>query len=263
MKNLSSLINSLDGARKTTTVANKFEISELTLTQQRKMIASIFDNIEAPAKLALAFNEIIRDCVNVVGDNTDELTVADRPFLLRALRDLIVGNTAVKITKDDNGEEIRTEYELFTNDYSKFDSLPKSTIIDIDKSTKIYIKVPTLTRDNIVNRQLLDKLTSYRRTITDKKQLDGGQIAVFYFTFELIKYIDKIETGENVFKFEDLLVSEQLKVVDHLKTPIVTPIVDFIKDIKEGEKVAFMAINKTTGETENLSMEHTIFSREI
>lgn len=264
MQNLSNLIDSLDNAKKTVVVADKFEITELTLNQQRKMIASIFDTVEAPAKLALAFNEIIKDCVSFTASNSEPITVSDRPFLLRALRDLIIGNTAIKTTKDENGDEIKTEYKFAENDYSKVAKLPKNLSVTVDASTVIHVKVPTLTRDNIVNRQLLDKINAYRRsTAAEKKSIDGGQIAVMYFTFELIKYIDKIDTVSASFKFEDLLINEQLRVIDHLKTPVVEPIIDFIKQIKESEKFAFEAINMTTGDKEVLTLEHTVFSKEI
>lgn len=264
MQNLSSLINSLDSAKKTAIVADKFEITELTLTQQRKMIASIFDTVEAPAKLALAFNDIIKECVSLTNPENPAITVLERPFLLRALRDLIIGNTAIKVTKDEDGTENRTEYKFVDNDYSKFEALPKETTVTVDSSTTIHVKVPTLTRDNMVNRQLLDKLNSYRKmSSAEKKTVDGGQIAVLYFTFELIKYIERIDTVAASFKFEDLLVNEQLRVIDHLKTPVIEPIIEFIKQVKEGEKFAFEAINMTTGKTEVLTLEHTIFSKEI
>lgn len=263
-QNLSALLSSLDSTKKTAVVANRYEISELTLAQQRKMIASIFDTVEAPARLALSFNDIIRECVRITDTAAGEITVVDRPFLLRSLRDLIVGNTAIKVTKDNEGAETRTEYEFTTNDYSKFAVIKTSDTITIDETTKIHLTVPTLTRDNIVNNQLLDKINSYRKNLaSEKKQIDGGQIAVFYFTYELVKYIDRIEAAGAIFKFSNLLINEQLRVIDHLKTPIIDPIVEFIKQAKEGEKYAFSAINKTTGELENLAMEHTIFSREI
>lgn len=264
MQNLSTLLNSLDSAKKTVTVANKFEISELTLAQQRKMIASIFDTIEAPARLSLSFNDIIKECVRIIDTTIEEITILHRPFLLRALRDLIVGNIAIKNIKNEDGTESQIEYEFTENDFDKFNSISDSKTIEIDKDTKIYLSVPSLTRDNTVNRQLLDKINSYRKNLAnEKKQIDGGQIAVIYFTYEIVKFIDRIETSGAIFKFADLLISEQLRVIDHLKTPVIEPIVEFIKQIKDGEKYAFTALNKTTGEFENLAIEHTIFSREI
>ena len=263
-QNLSALLSSLDSTKKTAAVAGKYEISELTLAQQRKMIASIFDTIEAPARLALSFNEIIRECVRITDTSVNEITIIDRPFLLRSLRDLIVGNSAVKVIKNEEGVETRTEYEFTTNDYSKFTGIKPSETIIIDETTKIHLAAPTLTRDNMVNNQLLDKINSYRKNLaSEKKQIDGGQVAVFYFTYELVKYIDSIETAGNIFKFSDLLINEQLRVIDHLKTPVIEPIVEFIKQAKEGEKYAFTAVNTTTGELENIAMEHTIFSLEI
>ena len=85
-QHLSTLFSSLENIKKTTELDEKYKISELTLAQQRELIVSVFDPFETPAKLGIAFNNIINSCVETTDGTNKDITIVEKPMLLRALR---------------------------------------------------------------------------------------------------------------------------------------------------------------------------------
>lgn len=104
-QHLSTLFSSLENIKKTTELDEKYKISELTLAQQRELIVSVFDPFETPAKLGIAFNNIINSCVETTDGTNKDITIVEKPMLLRALRDLTIGDKFTKKVIDDEGNE--------------------------------------------------------------------------------------------------------------------------------------------------------------
>ena len=74
-QHLSTLFSSLENIKKTTELDEKYKISELTLAQQRELIVSVFDPFETPAKLGIAFNNIINSCVETTDGTNKDITI--------------------------------------------------------------------------------------------------------------------------------------------------------------------------------------------
>lgn len=263
-QNLSVLFSTLDAARKQTTINEKFIISELTLVQQRELSVTIFDPLETPAKLGIAFNNIIKDCTKVLNGSFSDITVLDRAPLIRELRDLSVGKTFTKTIINDEKEEEIVKYTFKPINYKKIYKIKLNHTLDINANIKILLSVPSLDKDTATNKLLLQTINSYKHTLDLKRdKLDKGFITSQYITFELLKFIDSIFIGEDEFKFKDLTSNEQIRVINSLSHEYINQITDFIHTIKNTEEIVFTAINEKTKEEEVIALEYNIFSKEL
>lgn len=264
VQHLSTLFSSLENIKKTTELDEKYKISELTLAQQRELIVSVFDPFETPAKLGIAFNNIINSCVETITGTNKDITIIEKPMLLRALRDLTIGNQFTKKIIDDEGNEKTENYQFNILNPKAFHKIKKEKEIHLDGVIKITLCAPTLSRDSEVNKTIIQKINNYRRNLESKhRQPDPGEIAAQYLICELTKYIKSIQINEEIFNFTDLIVDEQIKVINSLPQEHINKITDFIEEVKKGEELAFTATNLKTKKQEKISIEHNIFSKEL
>ena len=131
-QHLSTLFSSLENIKKTTELDEKYKISELTLAQQRELIVSVFDPFETPAKLGIAFNNIINSCVETTDGTNKDITIVEKPMLLRALRDLTIGDKFTKKVIDDEGNEKTENYQFNTFNPKAFHKIKKEKEIRLD-----------------------------------------------------------------------------------------------------------------------------------
>lgn len=258
-QNLSVLLTALSGSWKTKELEDRYKVSELTLNQQQVFLATAFDQYEKPAKTWNAFNRVIKECVTPLKDEYTNITVLERPYLIRELRDLTLGNKIVKV----NGED-KEEFTLTNISFKELDKVKKGKVIKITPEISIELAVPDLHRDEFINNQLLSQLNSMKRSAsTNRESLSGGDITVMYYHYELIKFIKSITVGETVFEFKNLIPNEQLHAIKSLDLSTTTAISDFIESVKKFEQKAFTGTNKETGKSEVFQMDQTIFSKEL
>lgn len=265
-KNLSSLLNSIGSIRKTKAVENRYEVSELTLTHQKNLLTTVFDQFEAPIRLVECFNSIITDCTKLLNPEKYQISVLERPYLLRALRDVTLGTS--KYTKKtqnkgaDGGKSV-SEFELQKISFKDLDKVQRTKEIKVNDYISIYLYIPDLTDDKRTNMELLAALNKYRASLGNKlDKMDGGYIAGLYLTYELVKFIDKIKVNEDEFKFAAFNMQERQRVINELPQSYINEISDFIQKVKDFEEKAFTAVNTATGEKEVLTLDQTIFSKE-
>lgn len=250
---ISVLFNALEEVKSTNTIDGNFTITELTLAQQKELISGVFDQYEAIARIALCFNNIIKQSVT-----TDKpITVRERPYLLRALRDLIL---SPKFTREENEEVI--QFELTKNNYKKVEKVNTSDVIEVSPAIRINIQVPTLEYDDQISSDIINTINSYKRSLNNKAP-DAGYITSLYYIFEIIRYIDSIVINDDEYKFANMVSSERKKCVEKLPKVVADKIVTFIEKVKELEKVAFTAKNIKTKEEEVIMLTPNIFSAEL
>lgn len=263
-QNLSVLFNTLEQARKTKEINGIFKISELTMSQQRELLVTVFDPLETPAKLSNAFNKIIRDCTEIISKDKKEFTLLDKAPLLRELRDLSIGDTFIKTITDDEGNEEKVEYKFTKLDYKKIDKIKPEQELKVNDAVKIILSVPTIDHDIVMNNTLLKAISVYKRNTEQKREpLDRGYITSLYLMYEILKYIDRIYINDIEYIFNKLSANEQLRVVNNLPQEFSNKITDFIQTIKNVEDIAFTAINLKTKEEEQIGLEYNIFSKEL
>ena len=263
-QNLSVLMSSLANSWKTKDIDNKYHITELTLNQQQAFLATAFDQYDKPAKTWKAFNNVINECVSFLTAEKKNITVLERPYLIRELRDLTLGNKLTKVTQDEQGEEKKTEYTLKKIKFSDLDKIKTTETISVTPAISITLTVPDLQRDNFINQQLLNQLNNIKRNASaNRQEVNPGEITVLYYHYELIKFINSITVNDIEYDFKNMLPSEQLHAIKSLNMATTTKIGDFIQSIKKFEELAFTGINKVTGEEEVFQMDQTIFSKEV
>lgn len=267
-QNLSVLFDQLNRAKKSKTILDKYEICELTLTQQRELLSSVFDQIEAPARLGMSFNKVISDCTKLTDtDKTKSITVAEKAYILREIRELSFGDVVTKEVEDpETGEVKKVKYKFTKNTIAPIKAIKPTKEIKINDDVSIIVSIPTIEKDNKITRELLSQINAYRRRVAAEKNgatLDSGKITGFYYIFELIKYVDKIKVGELEYNFDDMITNEQMRAIDSLAFPVSNQIAMYIQEVRDTEKAAFTIKNTETGQLETIDMNHAIFSNEI
>lgn len=263
-QNLSVLFNTLEQSRKTKEINGVFRISELTMAQQRELLVTVFDPLEAPVKLSNAFNKIVTDCTEIISKDKSEFTLLDKAPLLRELRDLSIGDTFTKTVTDDEGNEEKIEYKFTKIDYKKISKIKTEQELKVNEAVKIILSVPTIDYDTVVNNMLVRNISTYKRNAEQKReQLDRGYVTPLYLMSEILKYIDRIYINDIEYIFNKLSSNEQLRVVNNLPQEFSNKITEFIQTIKNVEDMAFTAINLKTKEEERIGMDYNIFSKEL
>lgn len=256
-QNLSVLFNTLADAKETKNCDGGYNVSQLTLTQQKELIATVFDPFEAPLKTTMAFNKIIANSV-VKTDPDARITVLERPYLLREIHDLVVGT---KFTKKVNGDII--DYEFTENSFKDVQKIKHSETIELNPFIKINLSAPSLAYDSLICRDLANTIDSYRRQVNRNSKIDEGYIAGLYYIFEIIKFVESIIVNDTIYSFADMSANERRRGVEDLPKPVSDKIVSFIEKIKKAEDLAFTAKNLKTGETETITIAPGIFSKEL
>lgn len=260
MQNLSVLISALENSRKTKEIEKQYKVSELTLNQQQSFLATAFDQFEKPVKTWNALNQVITECVEIINPNIKSFTVLERPYLIRELRDLTLGNKIIKTNDDDTKET----YILNDISFKDFDKVVKEKEIKINDGISIQLHIPTLFRDNFINKQLLNQLDNIKRNASvNHKQISGGEVTVLYYHYEIIKFIKSITINGEIYDFSELVPGEQLRVVQSIDVNTSNIISEFIQNIKDFEQKAFTGITEDKTKTEVFLIDQTIFSKEV
>lgn len=251
--NFEALLSQL-GEKTTTVTKGSYEFSELTMNDQRKILNISFNPIEIPAAISNIFNDYIKKAVKCNditfnGDIMNYVTVDIKPFMIVQLRKLTLGD----IYYDGNG----TKYIIRDVEDSDLSSTIEPAIIEFNDFI-LRLSVPTLTKDQHINTQLINELGSFKKKLTDDEY---GKIADLYQMYELIKYITEIELNGNVFDFEKCPINKKMKIINSLPQRVTNQISDYIDKVKDKETIALMATNEETNETIEIDMNSFFFTK--
>ena len=184
----------------------------LTFKQQKDIISTVADGGVGALKLQKFLNDVIID-------NTGEnVLVSDKVGIILQLRSNSIGSS---ITLDDR------EYTLdYLIDKFKKHRKPKEKKVIKDKVT-VHVKIPTLKDENKIITSTID---SFKRN-GDEVAKSLGQI----YTYEIAKFIDKVEFEGKGVEFSDTAISDRIKIVEALPLSTNKKIVEYIQEVKKIE----------------------------
>lgn len=191
----------------------KFEL--FNVSQHKDLLKSAFEGYEGVIRSGVIFNDII---VNN-SDSDYEFSLADRAFILTQLR----------------RESLSDKYIVGNKEYSLSD-LPEPdfdftyTYDVVYKGITANIKVPTLVRDTIVSKKLVTEISKL-----NEKQRETDAVNTV-LTYEIIKFVESVEVGENVFNFDNFNLYESKKLVDSLPLKLNNMIVEVISEFRKQEE---------------------------
>lgn len=250
--NFESLLSQLGENARTVTKGN-YIFQELTMQEQRKILNMSMNPIEISASISNIFNEYIRKAVTFkddlfVGNMLDNVTLDIKPYMIIQLRQVTLGDTYI-----DNDGKKYTIREVTDDDLT---STIEPTMIEFNDFI-LRLSVPTLSKDNLYNQQLITELNSFKKKLSDD---DYGKIADLYQTYELLKYITEIEFKGDIFDFEKCPTNKKIKIINNLPQRVVNEIGDYIDKVKEKEEVALTAFAED-GSSIEIDMNSLFFTK--
>lgn len=250
--NFESLLSQL-GENSQNTEKGNFRFSELTMSDQRKILNMGFNPIEIPARISNIFNDYIKSSVEMIDDVVDIanfVTIDIKPFIIVELRNLTLGN----VYYDSSTEKSYVIREVTSQDLN---TRIQPTVIEFN-NFNLRLSVPTIAKDHHINSQILVELGNFKKKLSDE---DYGKVADLYQVYELMKYITEIELDGKVFDFEKSPINKKMKIINSLPQRVINQINDYIEKVKELEETALVATNEELNETINVDINSLFFTR--
>jgi hypothetical protein len=239
--NFNDILNQVKGLKKEITffspISNKeLKIYPLSLKQQK----DILENTLSSSLSLLFFNNCI---FNIIKENFNgsvkDLDTIDRVSISLSLRNKISntykeGNTEVNLSEiiERNNTPITFEpKEVITGDFT------------------FKLKKPTLELDNKVNNILLRK---YKASKIDESNVNN--VISDLYVYELIKFIDTLEFGENVIKVEDN-INNTIKILNEIDSDNFKEVFDYINELRDIES----SLTKIPNSEDNISITPDFF----
>jgi len=239
--NFNDILNQVKGLKKEITffspTSNKeLKIYPLSLKQQKDILENTFSS-----SLSLLF---FNNCIfNIIKENFNgsvkDLDTIDRVSISLSLRNKISntykeGNTEVNLSEiiERNNTPITFEpKEVITGDFT------------------FKLKKPTLELDNKVNNILLRK---YKSSKIDESNVNN--VISDLYVYELIKFIDILEFGENVIKVEDN-INNTIKILNEIDSDNFKEVFDYINELRDIES----SLTKIPNSEDNISITPDFF----
>jgi hypothetical protein len=188
------------------------ECSNLSFKQQKDLISTIGDGVIA----ALKFQKVLND---VIIENTgkSDILVTDKLSIVLKLRSDVIGS---KITKDE------VEIDLLPIIETAKKNTPKTTKT-VKGSVQVELKVPTLAAESKVIQSAMDSVK--------KDDSEFGKNIGNIYTYEIVKYVDKLTVGEDTLEVSNLPIKDRFKIVENLPLTINKEIIAYIQELKTKE----------------------------
>lgn len=247
--NFESLLAEL-GENTSSVVNGDFRFTELKMSDQRKIMNMSFNPIEIPARVAIIFNEYIKNSVSYnddIADVSNSVTVDIKPFILTQLRILTLGDVYVD-------RQSKKVYKIKPIEAKDLTSIIEPSCVEFNNMI-IRFCVPTIAKETAINNQLLLELGKFKKNLTEE---DYGKVSDIYQMYEIFKYITTIESNGKVFDFSNCPINKKMKIVNNLPHKVVMSVNDYIEKSREGSEEKIVAINSESNESIKLDVS-TIF----
>jgi hypothetical protein len=247
--NFESLLAEL-GENTSSIVSGGFRFTELKMSDQRKIMNMSFNPIEIPARVAIIFNEYIKNSVAFEGDMVDVssfITVDVKPFILTQLRILTLGDTYVD-------RQTKKVYKIKPIEEADLVTTIEPGFVEFNNMI-IRFCVPTINKETSINNQLLLELGKFKKNLSEE---DYGKVSDTYQVYEIFKYVTTIESNGKVFDFSNCPTNKKMKIINNLPHKVVMLINDYIEKSREKSEEKIVAIIPETNEQIKLDVS-TIF----
>ena len=236
MDNFNSALTSLESLNKSydifvPSLNKKIKFKGLTTKQQKDAVKTALDKAFAGISFANLTNSIINE--NAL--EKIEFNILDRNYILVALRAL---SLSPSLTREN--DTIDLTFVLNNNTAIPADLKTRELI---DSNLKIFVSLPTLTKDTFVNSETKKKLLP----VADNDNLPSEAVGEMYIN-ELVKFIEKIEINDGTkpveVVFSQLTFPQRVKIVENLPLTANTKLVGYINEVKQFEKKYFTQNDK-------------------
>jgi len=219
---LKDIIKDLDDLNKQNVVKitvpsskEEVEFKLFNVSQHKDLLKSAFEGYEGVIRSGVIFNDII---INN-SEEDYEFSVADRSYILSQLRKVSLSEKYVVGTKEYDLNDLPEPDFDFTYEY------------EVEyKGISAKVKVPTLTRDSVVSKKLITEISKL-----NEKQRETDAVTLV-LTYEIIKFLESIEVGDNVFTFDNFNLYESKKLIDSLPLKLNNMIVEVISEFRKQEE---------------------------
>lgn len=229
------------------------KFKSLNIKQQKEIIKASLDK-SIPG---VSFNSILNTIIlENREDQTQKILVSDRPSIAIALRKDIFGT---KISNAIRTEDLNDEVGEFDIDTVVNTALPLDVVSEkviTFETLKVGLKIPTLSVDNKVNKEITKNLSHLVEKDNALKDIIGE-----LFVYEIAKFIDFIEISDvSKVEFNDLSVSQQVKLLENITADVNKQILDYIEEIRAFEK-KYLSFNQNNKEY-IINLDAAFFSNE-
>ena len=206
----------------------KKEVSakQITLKQQKDIISTAINGVVG----ALQFTKFINQTINENVDS-DDFYSFDRVPTLLALRAHSLGD---KI-KAENNEIVSLKAVLQKAKKVPVFKLNKTVSID---SIKVDLRIPTLKEENVVVKRCIQE-------IDNLKSEDLSEAMGLIYIFELLKTIKSITIEDETVNFDELKVTDRVKIIEQLPLDIYDDITSFLEQVTKYE-TTLLTVDDTT-----------------
>ena len=187
------------------------EVTPLTLKQQKDLISSALDGVKG----AFFFNKTLNDIIiNNSGNN--DLKSYDKLPIIAHLRKHSLGNK-VKI------DEKIIDLDVAIKNFKTVPLNIKDEHIVKLKTLKVYLRVPTLSEENMIFKKGEQDADSDRSSTREGLGL--------LYMLELLKYIDKLEIEEEEIEFSKIKIKDRIELVEELPLTMYKGISKYIENM--------------------------------
>ncbi len=199
---------------------------QITLKQQKDIISTAINGVLGALQFTKSINDVINE--NIKGD---DFYTFDRVPALLALRVQSLGD---KI-KAENNEIVSLKPAL--EKAKKVPSFKYTKTVSID-NIKVDLRIPTLREENVIVKRCIQE-------IDNLKSEDLSEAMGLIYIFELLKTIKSITIEEETVEFDDLKVTDRVKIIEQLPLELYEDITSFLDQLVKYE-TGLLTIDDTT-----------------
>lgn len=203
-------------------INKKSAFRAVNVKQQKDLIGTASPNATAGVVLNQSLNKIVLE--NSV-DKEICFSIIDRYPVILALRGLIND----KIQAGDNNF-IDIQNHLKEKENNKIDVDMTAQVIEPAAGVSISLAIPSIKKDSEINEALI-------KIIKSSKDENFGEIISNLFIYEIIKFIENISVGDDVYNFNDFTINERIKLVESLPVSINSKIMQYMEEVRGVENM--------------------------
>jgi hypothetical protein len=216
--------------------------------KQHKDILKTFDNV---LLTTFQFNININDMIlaNIV--NCNDLLISDKASVVLSIKANQTSGDNIKIQIDNESHEVDINKQVETFKHVNTPKRLVSKTVSLN-NLKVKCKIPSLQYDNAINKEIISKLKSKK---TDMLTDSMGEI----FVYEILKFIDSIDTGSTPITFNELSFDQKVQVCEMIPLELSNKIIEYINKVKLFEQ-KYTQCKSTTGADIELPLSVTLFA---
>lgn len=203
----------------------------LNANHQKQLLKSLVDNPYFSTYFNLAIFSILNEiCISAIDIN--KLNILDKQFILLAIRANNIGEEFELEKTDSNNETFKKKIDLFKllAKKNRIKQLaPK--VIEVD-SYKATLNYPTLLKEFTFEKLVSNELSK----INEENTKAMKNMISYLFIINILQYITDLTIKDNFINFEELEITNQIKIGSQLPSKLINAIISEI-DTYFGAKI--------------------------